>query len=135
MSGRLTVLGCIALAAAALSLSASGATAQAATRHVDRTWSNTHSLRSEQTRTYTLRLPDSFTKAASPAAVGYTLYPRTGPGFAVSRPIGRKGGAQPPYLGVTVLRSSFDRHRISVTVKTSRLKRAMALELSARGSA
>jgi len=135
MSGRLTVLGCIGLAAAALSLSASGATAQAATRHVDRTWSKTRSLRSEQTRTYTLWLPDSFKKAGSPAAVGYTLYPRTGPGFAVSRPIGRTGRAQPPYLGVTVLRSSFDRHRISVTVKTSRLKRAMALELSARGSA
>ena len=133
MFARLTTLGCIALAVATVSLS--GATAQAATRHVDQTWSKTHSLRSEQTRTYTLRLPDSFKKAGSPAAVGYTLYPRTGPGFAVSQPIGRKGGAQAPYLGVTVLRSSFKGHRVSVTVKTGRLKRAMALELSARGSA
>ena len=135
MSARLPVLGCIALAAAALSLFGVAATACAGTRHVDRTWSKTSSLRSEQTRTYTLLLPDSFAKADSAAAVGYTLYPRSGPGFAVSRSIGRKGGAQPPYLGVTVLRSSFDRNRISVTVKTSRLKRAMALELSARGSA
>ena len=130
MSARLIALG---LAVAALSLSA--ATAQAAVRHVDQTWSKTHSLRSEQTRTYTLQLPDSFNKAGSPAAVGYTLYPRSGPGFAVSQPIGRKGGAQQPYLGVTVLRSSFKGHRVSVTVRTGRLQRAMALELSARGSA
>jgi hypothetical protein len=135
MSARFTVLCCIGLATAALGVLGAAATAHAGTRHVDRTWSKTYSLRSEQTRTYTLRLPDSFKKADSPAAIGYTLYPRTGPGFAVSRPIGRKGGAQPPYLGVTVLRSSFNRHRISVTVKTSRLKPAMALELSARGSA
>jgi hypothetical protein len=135
MSTRLTALGCLDLAAAAALCLFAAATVQAGTRHVDRTWSKTHSLRSAQTRTYTLRLPDSFERANSPAAVGYTLYPRTGPGFAVSQPIGRDRGAQPPYLGVTVLRSSFNRHRISVTVKTSRLSRAMALELSARGSA
>jgi len=104
-------------------------------RHADRTWSNTRSLRSGQTTTYTLKLPASFQKAASPAAIGYSLYPRTGPGFAVSGSIGRTGGAKPPYLGVTVLRSSFKGNQVSVTVKTSRLTRAMTLELSARGSA
>ena len=67
--------------------------ATAATRHVDRTWSQTDSLGSEQTKTYTLRLPDSFKRATSPAAIGYSLYPTTGPGFAVSQPIGRIGGS------------------------------------------
>ena len=112
-----------------------GVATAAAGRHADRTWSKTTSLRSNQTTTYTLRLPASFTKATSPAAIGYSLYPRTGPGFAVSQPIGRNGGAQPPYLGVTVLRSSIKNHRVSVTVKTGSLTRAMALELTARGSA
>jgi hypothetical protein len=135
MSTRLTALACTGLATAALGLFGAAASTAHAGPHVDHTWSKTFSLRSEQTKTYTLRLPDSFRKADSPAAIGYTLYPRTGPGFAVSRPIDRKRGAQPAYLGVTVLRSSFTGHRVSVTVKTGRLKRPMALELSARGDA
>ena len=114
MSTRLTALACTGLATAALSLFGAAAGASAAGPQVDPPWSKT---------------------AKSPAAVGYTLYPRTGPGFAVSRPIGRSGGKQPAYLGVTVLRTSFNGRRVSVTVKTSRLKRPMALELGARGSA
>ena len=134
MSARVTTLACTGLAVAGLGLFGAAAEAHVAASQVDSTWSKTYSLRSEQTKTYRLRLPASFKKADSPGAANYALYPRTGHGFAVGEPIGRKGGKQKAYLGVTVLRSSFKGHRVSVTVKTSRLKRSMALELSARGT-
>ncbi len=128
MSSRLTTLACTGLAVAGLGLFSAAADAR-----VDQTWSKTYTLPSGQTKTYRLQLPATFEKAASPAATSYTLYPRTGPGFAVGGPVGR---AHKSYLGVTVLRSSFKGHTVSVTVRTKkRLKPAMALELSARGSA
>jgi hypothetical protein len=135
MSARITTLACTGLAVASLGLFGAAADARVATPHVDSTWSKTYSLRSEQTKTYRLQLPASFKKADSPGAANYTLYPRTGHGFAVGEPIGRKGGKQKPYLGVTVLGSRFKGHRVSVTVRTGRLNRPMALELSARGTA
>ena len=135
MSARITTLACTGLAVASLGLFGAAADAHVATPHVDRTWSKTYSLPSQQTRTYRLQLPASFKKADSPGAANYTLYPRTGHGFAVGDPIGRRGAEQKPYLGVTVLRSSFNGRRVSVTVKTGRLERPMALELSARGTA
>ncbi len=134
MFARISTLVCTGLAVAGLGLFGAAAEAHVAASHVDSTWSKTYSLRSEQTKTYRLQLPASFKKSDSPGAVDYTLYPRTGHGFAVGEPIGRKGGTQKPYLGVTVLRSSFKGHRVSVTVRTSRLERPMALELSARGT-
>ena len=130
MSNRIIAVACTALAIAGVAVSG----AHAATSRVDRTWSKTSSLRSDQTKTYRLQLPASFKTADSPAAANYSIYPRTGEGFAVGEPIGRQGGKQKPYLGVTVLRSSFKGRVVSVTVKTSHLKRPMALELSARGT-
>ena len=118
MSPRITTLACTGLAVASLGLFGAAADAQIATSHVDRTWSKTYALPSQQTKTYRLQLPASFKKADSPGAANYTLYPSTGHGFAVGEPIGRRGARQKPYLGVTVLRSSFKHHRVSVTVRT-----------------
>ena len=134
MSAPITTLACTGLAIAGLGLFGAAAEAHVAASRVDNAWSKTYTLRSEQTKTYRLQLPASFRKADTPGAANYTVYPRTGEGFAVGEPIGRTGGKQKPYLGVTVLRSSFKGHFVSVTVKTIRLKQPMALELSARGT-
>ena len=127
-------LTCAALAVAALA----AGEAQAAPAHHGadqvRSWSHTVRLHPQRTRTYRLRLPAGFAVASTPDPVGYTLYPRTGPGFAVDHAIGRHDGRQQAYLGATVLRSGFDGRVVTVKVRTGTLARPLALQISARGT-
>jgi hypothetical protein len=68
----------------------------------------------------------------SEQAASYSLRPASGPGYAVTHTIG--GGQQPMYMGAKVLRSSFNGSVVSITVKTERMPREMALWLSATGT-
>ena len=90
--------------------------------------------RSAPARTACASRPGS-SSAPTPDPVGYTLYPRTGPGFAVDHAIGRHDGRRKAYLGATVLRSGFDGRVVTVTVRTAKLARPLALQISARGTA
>lgn len=88
-------------------------------------------LRANTTFTYHLPVPAGFTPTSS-AAVNYSIFPATGPGYAVSSPIG--SGRQPAYLGVTVLGTSLGDSGVAVTVRTGRLARPMTMRLAARGT-
>ena len=88
-------------------------------------------LRSYKTFTYHLPLPAGFQRTSS-ASVNYSIFPATGPGYAVSSPIG--SGRQPAYLGVTVLGTSLGNNGVAVTVRTGRLARPMTLRIAARGT-
>ena len=138
MSITRSTLTCAGLAVAVLAGGAATAGAQPAAPHSGadqaRTWTRTVHLQPQRTRSYRLRLPRGFAVAATPQPVGYSLYPRTGPGFAVDHAIGRHDGRQKTYLGATVLRAGFDGRVVTVKVKTGRLERAMALRISARGT-
>jgi hypothetical protein len=95
------------------------------------TYKRTIKLRPNTTFTYHLELPAGF-QATSKAGVNYSVFPTTGPGYAVSSPIG--SGRQPSYLGATVLGTSFNGNDVAVTVKTGRLTQPMTLRLAARGT-
>jgi hypothetical protein len=88
-------------------------------------------LRANTTFTYHLSVPAGFAPTSS-AGVNYSIYPATGPGYAVSSPIG--SGRQPAYLGVTVLGTSLNDNGVAVTVRTGRLARPMTLRIAARGT-
>jgi hypothetical protein len=133
-------LACAALAVVALAAGEAQAAPMAAApadHGADpvRTWSHTFRLRPQRTRTYQLHLPAGFTVSATPDPVGYTLYPRTGPGFAVSHAIEGRHGRRPAYLGATVLRTDFDGRVVTVKVRTAKLARPLALQIGARGTA
>ena len=138
MSITLPTLTCAALAVAALAAGEAQAAPVAAPAHHGadqaRSWSRTVRLHPQRTRTYRLHLPAGFAVASTPDAVGYTLYPRTGPGFAVDHAIGRHDGRREAYLGATVLRSGFDGRVVTVKVRTAKLARPLALQISARGT-
>jgi hypothetical protein len=85
-------------------------------------------LRPNTTFTYHLRVPAGYQESS----VSYSLYPTTGPGYAISSPIG--AGRQPAYFGATVLGTKFTRNELEVAVKTSKLSRPMTLQLAARGT-
>ncbi len=88
-------------------------------------------LRPNTTFTYHLPVPAGFAPTSS-AAVNYSIFPATGPGYAISSPIG--SGRQPAYLGVTVLGTSLGDNGVAVTVRTGRLTRPMTLRIAARGT-
>ena len=96
----------------------------------EKTLKRTIHLRSNTTFTYHLRVPAGFVPT-SPAAVNYSIFPATGPGYAVSSPIG--SGRQPAYLGATVLGTSLSDSGVAVTVRTGRLTRPMTLRLRRAG--
>jgi hypothetical protein len=96
------------------------------------TFTRTIRLLSRPAATYHLILPAAF-EATSAQTVTYEIYPTSSPRLAVARTVG--SGRQRRYLGVTVLRSSRNANVLSITVKTGRLSRLVALELSANGTA
>jgi hypothetical protein len=85
-------------------------------------------LRANKTFTYHLRLPAGFQESA----VSYALYPTSGPGYAISSPIG--SGRQPSYFGVTVMGTKFNGSELEVGIRTGNLSRPMSLQLAARGT-
>jgi hypothetical protein len=133
---RLTAIACVGLAVAGPACFAAG-TAAADTGSVQHTstWSKTYELRSHTTKTYRLQLPKGFHKAPARSAIEYSLAPRAGSGHADSAPITAKGaGKQKPFLGATVVRSKLTGQTATVRVRTAKLSRPLALELSARGT-
>jgi hypothetical protein len=95
------------------------------------TFKRTIQLRANKTFTYHLRLPAGFNEESS-ASVNYALYPTSGPGYAVSSPIG--SGRQPAYFGATVMGTKFNGSELAVGIRTAKLSRPMTLQLTARGT-
>ena len=127
---RITAIACTGLAVAGLGLFTAAAEADAAPAGTT-SWARTYTLTANQKKTYKLQLPAGYEKAPGRDAIDYTLYPASGPGFAVGKPVGTK---QKPYLGARVVKSSFRGRTVSVTVKTAKLQRPVVLEIGARGT-
>jgi hypothetical protein len=95
---------------------------------------NTFTLKSNQTKTYTLKTPKGFKPdtAQGRTAIGYTLYRNTALGFGVGNPITSTPKRHEPFQGATITRAVYRNGVISVTVKTGRVK-TMKLQLQAVG--
>jgi len=95
-------------------------------------YQRTVTLRSNHTATYRLSVPDSFDPITNGTPIGYQLYRGTQIGSGVGNPIplNRPGTRREPFLGATVLRSSYTNHTASITIKTGRV-RNLTLMLSA----
>jgi len=91
-------------------------------------------LKSNRTSTYRLSVPDSFNPITNATPVAYQLYRGNQVGSGVGNPIplNRPGGRREPFLGATIVRTSFRNHVVSVTVKTNRV-RNITLLLTAVG--
>lgn len=97
-------------------------------------YQKTVQLRSNRTATYRLTVPSSFDPITDATPLGYQLYRGTqvGSGVGNSIPLNRPSGRKEPFLGATVVRTTFRNHVVSVTVKTKRV-RNLTLRLTAVG--
>jgi hypothetical protein len=97
-------------------------------------YQRTVKLKSNHTGTYRLKVPDSFDPITNATPLGYQLYRGNQIGSGVGNPISltRPGGRKEPFLGATVLRTTYTDHTASITIKTGRI-RNLTLQLSAVG--
>jgi len=97
-------------------------------------YQRTVKLKSNHTATYRLSVPDSFKPITDATPLAYQLYRGSQVGSGVGNPISltRPGGRKEPFLGATVLRTTYSNHTALVTIKTRRI-RNLTLQLSAVG--
>ena len=97
-------------------------------------YQRTVKLKSNHTGTYRLNVPDSFKPITDATPLAYQLYRGNQVGSGVGNPISltRPGGRKEPFLGATVLRTTYTDNTASVTIKTGRI-RNLTLLLSAVG--
>jgi hypothetical protein len=102
------------------------------------TYSDTFRLRSNNTQTYRLTLPQGF-KAISvrgSTPIAYQLYVGHQLGSGVGNYIrAQGGGVHKPFLGATVVRDGITKNAVFVRVKTGKLAQPITLRLSAYGTA